>query len=202
MMNRRSSRKALAAAFTLVELMIVVALIAIIVTLSAPSFRDMILMQRLRGINAQLVTDLSLARSEAISRGVFVGVHIPAVSGGMSCYIIYTRTTLAAPLCDCTAAAGFRCTDATQTTEVRTVQVPTDMVVRLGVPTGQADNFTFDPRTGGMKLAPSDFGIYDTSGFRVETYIDDARKLRTAVSLSGRVTVCTPSGSGIGGVPC
>ena len=200
MMNRRSSRKALAAAFTLIELMIVVALIAVILALAAPSFRDMILLQRLRGINAQLVTDLALARSEAISRGVFVGVRSRSVSG-MSCYTINTRTTLAAPLCDCTAAPGFRCTDP-QTTEIRTVQVPSDMVVLLGVPTGQADNFTFDPRTGGMKLAPSDIGLYDTSGFRVETYIDNARKLRTAVSLSGRVTVCTPSGSWIGGSPC
>lgn len=202
-MNRRSSRKAFAAAFTLIELMIVVALIAVIVALAAPSFRDMILMQRLRGINAQLVTDLALARSEAISRGVFVGVRIQAGSGGMSCYIINTRTTLDAPLCDCTAPAGSRClvANATQTTEVRTVQIPTDMVVLLGI--GQAaDNFTFDPRTGGMKLAPSDFGRYDTSGFQVETYIDTARKLRTAVSLSGRLTVCTPTGSGIGGSPC
>ena len=200
MMNRRSSRKALAAAFTLIELMIVVALIAIIVTLAAPSFRDMLLMQRLRGINAQLVTDLALARSEAVSRGVFVGVRQSVVSG-MSCYIINTRTTLAAPHCDCTAGPGLRCTNP-QTTEIRTVQVPTDMVVRLGVPTGQADNFTFDPRTGGMKLAPSDFGIYDTSGFQIDTYIDTARKLRAAVSVSGRVSVCTPSLSQIGGSAC
>ena len=201
MMSRRSSRKAFAAAFTLIELMIVVAVIAVILVLAAPSFRDMILMQRLRGINAQLVTDLALARSEAVSRGVFVGVRSQAVIG-MSCYIINTRTTLAAPLCDCTAAAGSRCTDATQTTEVRTVQVPTDLSVQVGVPTGQPDNFTFDPRTGGMKLTPSDIGRYDTSGFRIETYVDTARKLRTAVSLSGRMTVCTPSGSGIGGSPC
>lgn len=199
MMNRRSSRKALAAAFTLIELMIVVALIAVIVALAAPSFRDMILLQRLRGINAQLVTDLALARSEAISRGVFVGVRIQAASG-MSCYIINTRTTLAAPLCDCTADPGLRCTDP-RTTEIRTVQLPTDMVVRLRLDQA-ADSFSFDPRTGGMKQASNDFSNYDTSGFRVETYIDTARKLRTAVSYSGRVTVCTPSGSGIGGLPC
>ena len=200
MMNRRSSRKALAAAFTLIELMIVVALIAVILALAAPSFRDMILMQRLRGINAQLVTDLALARSEAISRGVFVGVRSQAVSG-ISCYIINTRTTLDAPLCDCTAGPGSRCTDP-QTTEIRTVQVPTDMMVLLGVPTGRPDNFTFDPRTGGIKLAPLDVQNYVTLGFQVETYIDTARKLRTAVSFSGRMTVCTPSGSGIGGSPC
>ena len=199
-MNRHSSRKALVAAFTLIELMIVVALIAIIVALAAPSFRDMILMQRLRGTNAQLVTDLAMARSEAISRGVLVGVR-SQVGSGMSCYIINTRTSLTAPLCDCTAAPGARCPNAA-TTEIRTVQVPSDTVVVLGLPAGQADNFTFDPRTGGMKLAPSDFGIYDISGFQVETFIDTARKLRTAVSLSGRISVCTPSGSGVGGSSC
>ena len=36
------------AAFTLVELMIVLAVVAIIATLAAPSFRDMILSQRLQ----------------------------------------------------------------------------------------------------------------------------------------------------------
>ena len=196
---RRS--RAHVAAFTLVELMIVVALIAIIAALAAPSLRDMILVQRLRGINAQLVTDLAFARSEAVSRGVFAGVRAQS-NGAMSCYIINTRTSLGAPLCDCTAAPGLRCTDATQTTEVRTVQIPADLSVVLSLPTGQADNLTFDPRTGGMKLTPSDFGIYDTSGFQIEASLDTARALRSAVSVSGRVTVCTPTGSRLGGSAC
>ena len=199
-MKRHPSRRALLAAFTLIELMIVVALIAVILALAAPSFREMILMQRLRGTNAQLVTDLALARSEAISRGVFVGVHSQAVSG-MSCYIIFARTTLAAGPCDCTAAPTSRCPDAA-TTEIRTVQVPADMVVLLGVQAAPADGFTFDPRTGGIKLTPLDITNNNTSGFQIATYIDTARKLRTAVSLSGRISVCTPSGSGVGGSPC
>ena len=189
-------------AFTLIELMIVVALIAIIVTLAAPSFRDMILLQRLRGINAQLVTDLALARSEAVSRGVLVGVRTQVVSGTMSCYIINTRTTLDAPLCDCTAAAGSRCTNAAQTTEVRTVQIPNDLLVKVGVPAGQADNFTYDPRTGGIKLTPLDITNTNTADFQVETYIDPARTLRTAVRISGRISVCTPSLSQVGGSAC
>lgn len=197
---RRS--RARAAAFTLVELMIVVALVAIIAALAAPSLRDMILVQRLRSINAQLVTDLAFARSEAVSRGVFVGVRAQFVSGSMSCYIINTRTSLAAPPCDCTAAPGSRCTDPTQTTEIRTVQVPVDLAVTVQVPASQADSLTFDPRTGGMKLAASDLGIYDTSGFQVVSAIDSARALRTSVSVAGRVTVCTPSGSRLGGSAC
>lgn len=197
---RRSRTRS--AAFTLVELMVVVAMISIIAALAAPSLRDMILVQRLRGINAQLVTDLAFARSEAVSRGVFVGVRSQFVSGSMSCYIINTRTSLAAPACDCTAAPGSRCTDPTQTTELRTVQVPVDLSVTVQVPTGQADNLTFDPRTGGMKLAASDLGLYDTTGFLVESAVDSARALRTSVSVSGRVTVCTPSLSRLGGTAC
>ena len=200
MINHHFSRKALATAFTLVELMIAMALVAIIIALAAPSFRDMILMQRLRGINAQMVTDLALARSEAVSRGVLVNVRSQSVSG-MSCYIINTRTSLAAPLCDCTAGPGLRCASS-ETTEIRTVQILSDMLVQVEVPTGQASEFTFDPRTGGMKLAPSDFGIYDTTGFQIETFVDSARKLRTAVNLSGRASVCTPSLSQVGGSAC
>lgn len=202
MMNQaRAKPKSLSRAFTLVELMIVVALIGIVITLAAPSFRDMILKQRLRGISAQLATDLAFARSEAVSRGVLVGVSAQ-VNGAMSCYIINTRTSLAAPLCDCTAAAGSRCTDAAQTTEIRTVQIPADMAVVVGVPAPQAASFTFDPRTGGMKLAALDVGVYDASGFMLDAAIDAARKLRTSIGVSGRVAVCTPAGSQMGGPPC
>lgn len=192
------------AAFTLIELMVVVALIAIIATLAAPSLRDMILMQRLRGVNAQLATDLAFARSEAVSRGVYVGVRFQSIGGSdaMSCYVINTRMSLSAPLCDCTAAAGSRCTDASQTSEIRTVQIPARDAVLLALPAGADEHFTLDPRTGGLKLAPSDFSRYDTSGFVIEAFVDSARKLRTALSISGRVTVCAPSGSRAGGTPC
>ena len=201
--ERRAPRRRVAA-FTLIELMVVAALIVIIATLAAPSLRDMILMQRLRGVNAQLVTDLAFARSEAISRGVYVGVRFQSTGGAdaMSCYILNTRMSMGAPLCDCTAAAGSRCTDVSQTTEIRTVQIPTRESVLLALPAGADEHFTLDPRTGGLKLAPSDFSRYDTSGFVIETFIDSLRKLRTALSVSGRVTVCTPSGSRAGGTPC
>ena len=46
-----------AAGLTLVELLVVVAVVAVVLMLAAPSFRGMIETQRLRGINAQFVTD-------------------------------------------------------------------------------------------------------------------------------------------------
>ena len=192
-------------AFTLIELMIVVALIAIIVTLAAPSFRDMILMQRLRGINAQLVTDLAFARSEAVSRGTFMQVRFQTSgtsSPPMDCYIIYARTTAAASdMCDCTVAAGSpRCSNPAVATEVKTVQAPLSESVRF-TPTVREPYFTIDPRTGGVWVAsvPEDA---DVPTFVVETLIDPARRFRNQYKLSGQLSVCTPSGSTVGGTAC
>ena len=194
-------------AFTLIELMIVVALIAIIVTLAAPSFRDMILMQRLRGINAQLVTDLAFARSEAVSRGTFMQVRFQT-SSTMNCYIIFARRAAdTSDMCDCLEAAGSRCSNPT-TTEVKTVQAPVSESVRFdhnvspsGVPTIRLPYFTIDPRTGGVWVASIPENV-NAPTFVVETLIDPARRFRNLYRLSGQLSVCTPSGSTVGGPAC
>lgn len=197
------SMRSRVAAFTLVELMIVVALLAIIVTLAAPSLREMILMQRLRSVHAQVIADLAWARSEAISRGTFMQLRFQSSSGdsGMSCYIIYARQNVAdSPLCDCLADEGSRCTGAT--TEVRTVRVPNSESIHIDPPAGGLLHFTFDPRTGGIALPPSDLEQTPRDQFRVETYIDNARKVRAVVGLAGRTTVCVPPFSRMSGTAC
>lgn len=55
--------------FTLVELMITIALVAIIVGIAIPSFRDMIMNNRLVAQANDVVTLLNLGRSEAVKRG-------------------------------------------------------------------------------------------------------------------------------------
>lgn len=56
------------AGFSLIEMMITVALMAIVLTLAVPSFRDTIAMNRTTHIANELTADLALARSEAIRR--------------------------------------------------------------------------------------------------------------------------------------
>lgn len=194
-------RRARSPGFTLVELLIVVALIAVILSLAAPSFRDFILMQRLKGINAQLVTDLQFARSEAVSRRVEVHLKFRAESPGtpLSCYVLYTKPAGAAD-CACEKAEGARCV--APALEVRTVQVPTSQSVFLRAIVNQADNFAFDPRTGGISIPAVDFAVANPNDFSIDTFIDGARKLRATVGLSGRVKVCTPAGSNISGAAC
>lgn len=201
MMNRRSSRRALAAAFTLIELMVVVAVIAVILVLAAPSFRDMILMQRLRGINAQVVADVAYARSEAISRGTFVQVVFSSTTG-MSCYIISSRlNSLDTQPCDCTALAGSRCPN-TSTVEIRTVQIPISDSVIVAPQTVGLDFYTIDPRTGGLLLPMDDELANPTGPFPIRVYIDTSREFVDVVGPSGRVKVCAPTPSTVGAEPC
>jgi type IV fimbrial biogenesis protein FimT len=60
--------------FTLIELMVTVALAAILVTLAIPSFRTMVLDNRLVTAANAFVADANLARSEAIKRGTTVSI--------------------------------------------------------------------------------------------------------------------------------
>ena len=60
--------------FTLLELMIVLALGALIMTMAIPSFRNSINNQRLVTATNELVMSFTLAKSEAIKRVVYVSV--------------------------------------------------------------------------------------------------------------------------------
>lgn len=191
--------------FTLVELLIAIAVAGVLLTLAAPSFRDFILMQRLKGINAQVVTDMQFARSEAASRGLMVNVRVQPDNGTLSCYILFTDRNWSYPdgpsnRCDCTRAEANRCTIA-GTTEIRTVRVPRTDKVFLS-PVGPAQNFAFDPVSGGILMQVSESGMLMGDAFTILASIDGARSLGTTVGLSGRPSVCRPAGSTLNEPPC
>ena len=196
-MSRRIQVSALG--FTLIELMVVIALMAILVVLAVPSFDKMIVMQRLRGTNAQLITDLQLARSEATMRGTFGRVNF-GTDANQTCYTIYV-TNGSFSRCDCTLGAGSACTvDSATTTEVRTVQIPrsTGVTVIATVPTpagGTDTAFGYDPVTGGLMLIPTDIGASPLGSVRIESRVDDDRRLVNTIIQSGRPSVCAPNAS-------
>lgn len=78
--------------FTLVELMIVVAIVGILAAIGAPSFQDMLNQTRASSLANELAASLNLARSEAIKRGTQVSV---CKSGNI---------TAASPTCSTTAS--------------------------------------------------------------------------------------------------
>jgi type IV fimbrial biogenesis protein FimT len=195
-------------AVSLIELMVVIAVGALIIGLAAPSFTDYIVTQRVRSVHAQLATDLQFARSEAISRNTFVSVRFQFTTGatGASCYIIFTRPEPDSgnPVtCDCLAVPASRCaTSPATTTEVRTVTVPNELSVNIRMESGLGDTVTFDPRSGGLKVNPLDYSISEIPEFSLATSAASDRRLLAIINASGRANLCTPSGSRLGGTSC
>jgi type IV fimbrial biogenesis protein FimT len=211
--------------FTLIELLIAVAVVALVLTLAAPSLRDFVLLQRLKSVNAQVVSDLQWARSESISRGQPVRVRFQRTAEGtrhdLSCYIIYIDTVLNAsaatqfsdPPCDCKADAGTRCSGSpATTTELRTVQIESSRSVLVdvapfvylvtGATTTTADHVGFDPRTGGVGLYDADTGVLAGADFTAYILLNDSQKYALQVGRTGRVKTCIPAGSTLPGEIC
>jgi prepilin-type N-terminal cleavage/methylation domain-containing protein len=194
-------------ALTLPELMIVVVIVGIIVLLAAPSMSDMIGMQRLRGINDQLVTDIQYMRSEATSRSQFIGMAVRNQPGeAVSCYVIFSNPSDAMNMmavqrsgCDCSKPVGTVCDNPQK--ELRTVQVPRDLSVQFLVRAGQPDTLRLSPITGGAEY-PADTFVNVKPEFCIEVRRTPRGRLRTGISPAGRPSVCSPDNSVIGVPAC
>jgi type IV fimbrial biogenesis protein FimT len=98
-------RKAHNEGFTLLELIVTVAVIAIIVAVGIPSFQALIDRNRLRAVTEGLFVDLNYARSESIKQNRIVAVYLNSTSTSW-CYGIDDDIATA---CDC-ATAPANCT--------------------------------------------------------------------------------------------
>jgi type IV fimbrial biogenesis protein FimT len=67
--------------FTIVELMIVVAIVAVLAAVGLPSMRDLLKTNRMKTVSLDIYSSLALARSEAIKRNS-ASVSMIAVAGG------------------------------------------------------------------------------------------------------------------------
>ncbi len=175
---------------TIIELMVALAVLGVLVTLAAPAMSDMILVQRVRSINADLVTDLQFARSEAVSRNVNSKVMF-ASSASVTCYTIVVGSVAN---CDCTRGAGNVCTAGTPSREVRTVSVPRSSGVEvIKAENSLPDWFEYDWRTGGIFAVPNDGSdlVPITYGTEVKANKTNRGWLRTIINPAGRPTVCS-----------
>ena len=82
--------------FTLVELMVTVAVLAIISSIAFPNMRELIVNGRITTQTNELISSLSLARSEAIQRGLDVSVCAADGTGLASGWFIVAGADCAA----------------------------------------------------------------------------------------------------------
>ncbi len=176
-------------AFTLIELMVAVAVIGTLLALAAPSFTSMILQQRLKSINAQLVTDLQFARSEAANRNLPARIQF-STDASQSCYVIFFGNATG---CNCTKPTATMCKRGSQAARLVSVPMSLSVIVDAGAQSPQ--EFAFDRSTGALIFTASDESLDPKAPFLIDTYIDGINKLRIVVNLSGRPSVCAPTGS-------
>ncbi len=88
----RTARHA-AAGFTMIELLVTVATLALLAALAAPGMQKLVAAQRLRSASYDLVADFTLARSEALKRAATVQVT-PTSSDWRNGWAVMIGTTV------------------------------------------------------------------------------------------------------------
>lgn len=161
--------------FTLVELLVVIALVAIILALVAPSFTSTLARKRLEGVASELATDIQYARSEAVQRNVPVGVVF-----GTNCYVVYVLGDTGFPATGCASLGALA-------TALKVVQTPEG--ISLTPPVARAF-IAFDPVRG---MAVDTAGLTDLSGNVNLAHSAGNWQIRATVTKVGRVKLCSPN---------
>lgn len=158
---------------TLIELMIVVAIMGIIAALAVPKFKDLITKNRVKTIAESLYTDLQYARSLAITSNKTVYVSFTRTSATDWCYGVQSTT-----VCNCaTEVCGIR---EGSSSDYNNIEMENDVSSLVG------SNIGYSPLRG--TASPNGYiSFVNTS--------DSTQKLRVTVSLLGSINICNPSGS-------
>lgn len=169
-----SPRQANRSGFTLVELTLVIAVLAIALTTSLPAFSTMIERQRLRAAGADVHAALLLARGEALRRDAAVAVSFAEAAGDAPwCYGLNDGEP-----CDCRRSGD--CATAGSPARVRQGRDFTGVALSTNFTPRQTA--VFHPARG--TATPGTVRLSNGAG-----------SLHVVVSSLGRVRVCSPEGA-------
>jgi type IV fimbrial biogenesis protein FimT len=166
--------------WTLVELMVMLAVLAVLAAAALPSFTRLLVRRHLEGVAAQVGGDLQYLRSEAVARNAAISMAFHAAASG-TCYVIHTGPP---GTCRCDAAAPPHCTSASALA-LRNAGFGADSPVQV-----QAN-------VAALRVDPRHGTVSPTATVRV--LAGDAGAVHHVVSLLGRVRTCSPAG--LAGLP-
>jgi type IV fimbrial biogenesis protein FimT len=160
--------------FTLIELMVAIAVLGILITLAAPSFNGFIDRYRVKRAADTISAFLINTKSEAVKRNTTVRA-VFNTTGASWCAGMTTNAT-----CDCTVTNANAC----QIDGVERVVRGSDYKnIALAV-TGST--FAFTPLRGVANVA-GNAEVTSANGLKIQVKVKNT---------TGRIRVCSPSGSG------
>lgn len=184
---------------TLVELIVVLAILGVVLALAAPAMADMLNRRRVQMVADQMMTDLAYARSESSVATAMVDAKFMS-NATQSCYTL-THFDYVGD-CDCTRGPGSACngdiTNANFTTlrEIRTVQMMASSGVSF-VSTGSWDALSTNRvRFVRPQMTPT------VPDFAVNVVGNRGFTLRVRLNAMGRVSQCSPDGTMPGAAAC
>lgn len=161
--------KTLNKGFTLVELMVTLAVLAIILTIAVPSFSEALNRYRLKAVAESFMGGMYIAKAEAMRTGKPVYF---SVSPTAACYGFNVGSA-----CDCSTASASQCTMSTTTFSA-------GQSVSMAGTTVAGNSGYFEPVRGTV-TSPGNVSFQNSTGLVI----------KSGVSSVGRVSSCSPAGS-------
>ncbi|MFN2308482.1 MAG: GspH/FimT family pseudopilin [Gammaproteobacteria bacterium] len=176
--------------YTLVELLVTLAVLAILTTVALPAFTDLIDNQRLRAAAQQIATDLRYARGESIKRHTSTPIGVSFSPGDQWCYGISQQLP-----CDC------RVQDPAHADACR---LDLSQQRQLHAPRPHAHIALIDARFSGTQTTAFDPLRGSARAGSVALRSARGKQLEVRVSTLGRVRICAPADglSPAGYAPC
>lgn len=165
---------------TLIELLIVIAIVAVLIAFTAPAFTDLILTQRAKGAAEGLVAALQNTKAQAVKANEDTSIVFkPADTGTVHASWCFGMTDVGDLTCDCNATPSDCASGSV---------ISSDTFKDVTLEFNTSDLRTFEPVLGGAD------GTQGTVIFRAGRNKD----LGVVVSTIGRINICRPVGTNIG----
>ncbi len=175
---------------TLVELMVTLAIVAILLAIAVPSMQQLIARKRVEGVANELASDIRYLRSVQSQRSRAVRIIFAA---NKTCYTMLVKGSSPTASCDCTQAAlGLQvCTSGSSVhEEIKTVTVPSSDITLTAVPSSLEI-----AGSDGMPTAEVELSVNVSSS-------TGGGEVRVATNLAARPNLCSVSGHGSSMAAC
>ncbi len=166
--------------FTLIELMVVLALIAILAGLAAPSYRSFMVNQQLTSASSDFLASMLQARSEAMRRGLPVSILPTDGSSWVSGWYLTVANNSCAP-----TGAAFGVREALN--PIVSIKSTTNNSFASSSPF-----FTYSPVGFPVTSCASPYVSGAMNGRLVFQATETGRERQIVVSVSGRARICDP----------